>query len=357
MKIVSKRKNISLFLLLLTVITTLNGVSMGFALYFRKTTSLLGELQMMIPAIVTFLVFWISPHKSSRFPKYVCKAVFAMDILLIAGTVLECLPFPIFLIKSVLSILFYLGMLIFYLALFLESTEVKNAYGLCCKSNVKTIFFYLFLFLLLQAGVCLIQTVFDYFTGNRQAFRIFMEIYSHLPSALPIMAINFFFAFLPFFGEEYGWRGFLQPQMQKQFGMKKGIILTGVIWGIWHLPMILFRYHSSTPIFDIVDQILFCVLIGIFLGYVYLKTQNIWICTAIHFLNNQVIYKLFSSTSATSSSNSMTEEVVSTIALFLVYGLFIHSKVFREKEIIDDFLLPRNIPEFSQNELEQENSK
>ena len=53
----------------------------------------------------------------------------------------------------------------------------------------------------------------------------------------------------------------------------------------------------------------------------------------------------------------MTEEVVSTIALFLVYGLFIHSKAFREKETIDDFLLPRNLPEFSQNELEQENSK
>lgn len=353
----SNHKKLSLFLLLLVAITTFNGVFMGLTSSFHKTASFLGELQMMIPATVTFLVFWVSSHKNSLFPKCVCRAIFAMDILLIIGVILECLPLPISLIESVLIILFYLGMIIFYLALFLESTEVKAAYGLCCKSNAKTIFFYLFLFLLLQAGVCLIQTIFDYFTGNRHAFLIFIEIYSHLPSTLPIMVIKFCFAFLPFFGEEYGWRGFLQPQMQKQFGMKKGIILTGVIWGIWHLPMILFQYRSSTPIFDIVDQILFCISIGIFIGYVYLKTQNIWICTAIHFLNNQVIYELFSSSSVTSSSSSMTEEVVSTIALFLVYGLFLHAKVFREKKIIDSLLLPRNISNSSQNDLKHEGSK
>lgn len=33
-----------------------------------------------------------------------------------------------------------------------------------------------------------------------------------------------------FFGEEYGWRGFLQEKMQTKFGKRMGVILLGIIW-------------------------------------------------------------------------------------------------------------------------------
>lgn len=37
-------------------------------------------------------------------------------------------------------------------------------------------------------------------------------------------------------GEEAGWRGVLQPEIQRRFGLIKGTLLVGVIWGYWHLP-------------------------------------------------------------------------------------------------------------------------
>ena len=39
-------------------------------------------------------------------------------------------------------------------------------------------------------------------------------------NALPI---NYFFVFIAFFGEEYGWRYYLQPVLQKRFGLRAGM--------------------------------------------------------------------------------------------------------------------------------------
>ncbi len=44
------------------------------------------------------------------------------------------------------------------------------------------------------------------------------------------------------FGEELGWRGFLQKQLSG-FGFWSASFMTGVCWGLWHLPLVL-RGHN-----------------------------------------------------------------------------------------------------------------
>jgi uncharacterized protein len=36
-------------------------------------------------------------------------------------------------------------------------------------------------------------------------------------------------------GEEFGWRGFAYPQVVQRFGLVRGSLLLGAVWGLWHL--------------------------------------------------------------------------------------------------------------------------
>lgn len=50
-------------------------------------------------------------------------------------------------------------------------------------------------------------------------------------------------------GEEFAWRGLLQPLITAKFGWVKGLTLLGFIWSIWHLPILLNGYnYPETPL-------------------------------------------------------------------------------------------------------------
>jgi membrane protease YdiL (CAAX protease family) len=42
-------------------------------------------------------------------------------------------------------------------------------------------------------------------------------------------------------GEEFGWRGFAHPRLMERFGLVKGSLVLGALWGVWHL------MYSITP--------------------------------------------------------------------------------------------------------------
>lgn len=50
------------------------------------------------------------------------------------------------------------------------------------------------------------------------------------------------------FGEEYGWRCYLQPILQNRFGPRRGVLLLGLLWGLWHLPLNLYYYSTAQPV-------------------------------------------------------------------------------------------------------------
>lgn len=102
-----------------------------------------------------------------------------------------------------------------------------------------------------------------------------------------LLPLNFFFAFLPFLGEEYGWRYFLQPILQKKYGMIQGVLILGFLWGIWHLPANLFYYSArGMEIRSIINQIGNCLTLSIFFSYAYAKSRSIWAPILLHFFNN-----------------------------------------------------------------------
>lgn len=49
-------------------------------------------------------------------------------------------------------------------------------------------------------------------------------------------------------GEEIGWRGFLYPALEQLYGLRRGLLLGGLVWAVWHYPLILGGlYLTGTP--------------------------------------------------------------------------------------------------------------
>ncbi len=95
------------------------------------------------------------------------------------------------------------------------------------------------------------------------------------------------------FGEEYGWRGFLQGELTR-LGRVRGVLLVGLIWGVWHAPVILMGYnYPGYPLLGSLLMVAYCVLLGFFLGYAVLRTGGVWLAAFLHALNNQVMGTLF----------------------------------------------------------------
>jgi len=83
-------------------------------------------------------------------------------------------------------------------------------------------------------------------------------------------------------GEELGWRGFLLPRLLP-LGQWKALIFSGIIWGVWHAPAIAQGHnYPDHPILGIMLMTVFCVLLGIIIGWMYLNTRSPWVAALAH---------------------------------------------------------------------------
>lgn len=83
-------------------------------------------------------------------------------------------------------------------------------------------------------------------------------------------------------GEELGWRGFLLPQLLP-LGQWKAMLISGVIWGVWHAPAIMQGHnYPGYPVLGVFMMIVFCVLLGIIISWLYLNTKSPWVAALAH---------------------------------------------------------------------------
>lgn len=109
--------------------------------------------------------------------------------------------------------------------------------------------------------------------------------YIFIPNYLLSYTVGVTFYSLMFaFGEEYGWRGYLQKQWAPTNKNLAGLLSIGVIWGLWHLPGILLGHNF--PEYPIIGALILmpiiCIAFSITLGTTFNKNYVIWVPTIFH---------------------------------------------------------------------------
>ena len=82
------------------------------------------------------------------------------------------------------------------------------------------------------------------------------------------------------FGEEFGWRAYLLPKLMA-FGYRKAMIVLGIIWGVWHWPVIAMGHNYGVhypgyPWAGMLAMVWFTVQFGILLGWITLRSGTVW---------------------------------------------------------------------------------
>ena len=93
---------------------------------------------------------------------------------------------------------------------------------------------------------------------------------------------GFSFSALTAFGEEFGWRGYLLTKL-KEKGFLVSSVVIGVVWGLWHAPLILAGYNYPTnPVAGVFMMVLACVSITPLMIYLTVSGKSILVATFYH---------------------------------------------------------------------------
>lgn len=79
--------------------------------------------------------------------------------------------------------------------------------------------------------------------------------------------------------EEFGWRGFLQTPLIQYFGLGSGLMFGGLMWGLWHAPMILkgYKFPGYPRLGAFVYWPIFTICLALITGWLYWQSGSIWL--------------------------------------------------------------------------------
>lgn len=329
----TEKKQVIIFAAVAFGMPILMGIPMAYSFFKGNDVTMFANAQMYYPAAGVMLALFATHKKGEGLPgeaepvplpkKYYIGflMVAVLMVALTVGSVFAQGENWMMIVQ--LPMLF--GSIVCLVLLFLEKKEVRSAYCLRFKGKDGKSLLYVLLFFVLYLLRLFIGSLIE---GSLSELAVMFQdpmMYVTILMLIPL----FFLSFSAFFGEEYGWRFFFQPLLQKRFGLKGGVLILGVLWGLWHLPLNIFYYSPDTAVISILLQIITCVSLGIFFGYAFMKTNNIWVPVAMHYINNNMIGVL-AGTADIGGQVYQWINVPVMIALNLMFILFIFSKVFKE---------------------------
>ena len=127
-------------------------------------------------------------------------------------------------------------------------------------------------------------------------------------------------------GEELGWRGYLQVELNNRFSLLTSSLIVGLIWGVWHLPLwFVSGFQGLNLLLYIVFFMIGLVAFSVIIGFIYIRGGNLLYAILLHQMLNftgrllvvdeltllagsSIIYAIIALVISLMSSKSMREE-------------------------------------------------
>ena len=114
--------------------------------------------------------------------------------------------------------------------------------------------------------------------------------------------------------EEVAWRGFLVPKLSRLTGFTATALISGLIWAVWHYPLIIFsdvRLGNTPLVYSLVCFTVFVVGLSFATAWLWLKSGSIWTVALLHGSHNVFMLHIF---------NPLTTDAGGTWLLLGEYG-------------------------------------
>ena len=101
------------------------------------------------------------------------------------------------------------------------------------------------------------------------------------------------------FGEEFGWRAYLTPKLEELMPTPAAVVVTGVIWALWHGPLLAYGYdfgrdYDFFPYGGFIAMIVMCILWSAVLTWLTKRTNSVYPAALCHILVDTVLTSVFS---------------------------------------------------------------
>lgn len=108
---------------------------------------------------------------------------------------------------------------------------------------------------------------------------------------VPLFLLSFVLTALAQGGmEEPGWRGFLQPMLQKRWSPLVAALIVSLFWSLWHLPLYLNGFYPGDLVSGMIGGAIYRIFLAIFLAWFYNRSGgNLFLMVFMHTCFNVVV--------------------------------------------------------------------
>jgi membrane protease YdiL (CAAX protease family) len=126
-------------------------------------------------------------------------------------------------------------------------------------------------------------------------------------------------------GEEIGWRGLLVPELAKRTRFTTVALLSGVIWAVWHYPLLLhgaLQTSEPPPWYAVGCFTVLIVAMSFPMAWLRLRSGSLWPAVLFHAAHNAVIQQYLTPlTARTTQANYFVDETGAAMLAFALVSL------------------------------------